>query len=597
MPAAETSGEVRAEASGPAPLAHPSLRAAFVYLTVHSARNRLTRQLRRMRSPRYLLAILFAAGYFWLMFSRQGQDADLTLSVAGNQTAALITATSFTLLAGYWWLVGGDRGALAFSPAEVQFLFTAPVTRRELIQFKLLRAQLLILANIVLWTLLLGRGRGPEEMVWLRPLSLWVMFSTLQLHRLGATLTLESAAEHGRAGWWRRLLPLVVVLAVAGALVMGIANAWPTTGVRTPGDLIAALGAGLRAPPAAHALAPVRLVSAPLFASSPAAWLHAIWPAALLMLAHVAWVLRSDHAFEESAVAASQQRAKRIAARRTGTVAARGDEASARRWRVPLRPTGEPAVAFLWKNAIAAARGDRFLRQAVLFTTFMAALAVGAWMIPGQLAEFAAGLLAAWGGLLVIGGPLWVRFDLRRDLTKLELLRTYPVDANRLVAAQIASSALLLTILQFALLVTAFVALLGNPDVTLGRTDRLALFTAAALGLPALNGLSASIHNAAALLFPAWVNLGSERPAGVEAMGQIYLTMFASFLVLLVLLLLPALAGAGLVLALAPSLGMWSGVPAVVAGSVAALVELMLMVRWLGRVFDRTEPSAVGVTT
>ncbi|HEX3158359.1 MAG TPA: hypothetical protein VHQ45_07560, partial [Gemmatimonadaceae bacterium] len=68
MPAAETSGELRAEAGGPVPLAHPSLRAAFVYLTVHSARNRLTRQLHRMRSPRYLLAILFAAGYSWLMF-------------------------------------------------------------------------------------------------------------------------------------------------------------------------------------------------------------------------------------------------------------------------------------------------------------------------------------------------------------------------------------------------------------------------------------------------------------------------------------------------------------------------------------------------
>ena len=44
---------------------------------------------------------------------------------------------------------GPRERLLAFSPAELQFLFPAPVTRRQLVQFKLVRAQLVILVNIL----------------------------------------------------------------------------------------------------------------------------------------------------------------------------------------------------------------------------------------------------------------------------------------------------------------------------------------------------------------------------------------------------------------------------------------------------------------
>ena len=55
--------------------------------------------------------------------------------------------------------------------------------------------------------------------------------------------------------------------------------------------------------------------------------------------------------------------------------------------------------------------------------------------------------------------------------------------------------------------------------------------------LPALNGLATSIHNAAALLFPAWLPAtGSERRAGIEAMGQVYLVLIVMVLLLALLL-------------------------------------------------------------
>jgi hypothetical protein len=57
------------------------------------------------------------------------------------------------LSAARWWLFGADRGTLAFAPAEVQFLFPAPVSRRALVHAKLVRTQLAILLNTLILSL------------------------------------------------------------------------------------------------------------------------------------------------------------------------------------------------------------------------------------------------------------------------------------------------------------------------------------------------------------------------------------------------------------------------------------------------------------
>jgi hypothetical protein len=84
----------------------------------------------------------------------------------------------------------------AFSPAEVTFLFSGPVTRRELVQYKLLRNQILILFNSLLWTLILARERFGAS-PWLRAVSIWVLLTTISFHRLGASFVRTSLLEHG----------------------------------------------------------------------------------------------------------------------------------------------------------------------------------------------------------------------------------------------------------------------------------------------------------------------------------------------------------------------------------------------------------------
>jgi hypothetical protein len=104
-----------------------------------------------------------------------------------------------------------------------------------------------------------------------------------------------------------------------------------------------------------------------------------------------------------------------------------------------------------------------------------------------------------------------------------------------------------------------------------------------------------TVANAAALLFPGWVRLGSDRSSGVEAMGQNVLTVFASLFMTAVLLVPPFLFGVLAAYALGIE-SLWAVVPAAVAGALAAYVELWVVVRRLGRTLSRTDPLSAEPT-
>ena len=113
--------------------------------------------------------------------------------------AELVASVGILLLLLGGWVFSGEPMALAFSAAEVQFLFPAPLTRRGLISYKLFRAQLIILFNAVIWVFVLRRS-GSVLAAPLRFLGTWMLFTNLSLHRLGAALVRTSLLEHGRAG-------------------------------------------------------------------------------------------------------------------------------------------------------------------------------------------------------------------------------------------------------------------------------------------------------------------------------------------------------------------------------------------------------------
>jgi putative ABC exporter len=566
----------------------------FGYLAWRSAYNRVVRQLRHLRSPRYLAALLFGLAYIWSMVVSQGPGP--AAGESPNPWALELVGSLLLLGAVAWsWIFGVERRVLAFTPAEVTFLFAGPVSRSGLIQFKLLHNQLLILFNALLWTLILSRERFGVS-PWLRVISIWVLLTTLSLHRLGASFVRTSLSEHGRLGARHRIVSLVIVGCVVIALIWSIAEELPrivAAGDNLRAFLRAVLDASHRPVPSALTY-PFRLLVRPLAAHTIQDWSHAIWPALILLVLHYVWVVRSDSAFEETAAELSLRRARALAgARNSGLRIRTSSRASPPLFR--LAPMGWPAGAILWKNLVAVARRRR-VRNATMALILAGAMVTALSFEPeGTLAKFAGWLAVSWGAMMVVIGPLYVRNDLRDDLLKLDLLRSYPLRGWSVVLAEAAASALVLTAIQFSLFGAAYLAFVGNQSMTPSLSERTLLLIAALVYLPAINLMGMLIQNGAALLYPAWVHLGSGRAGGVEALGQNMLMMIAFAGLLALTLAAPAALAAGGFLLVQRLIGWWAALPATIVALAAVALEAALVVTWLGRVFEKTDPAAAGI--
>jgi hypothetical protein len=569
---------------------------AFGYLVWHSAGNRIKRQLHHLRSPRYLAALLLGMAYLWFMIvgQRSGPAAG---ELPDPRVLELVGALALLGAVAWGWVFGVERRVLAFSPAEVTFLFAGPVSRRGLIQFKLLHSQLLILFNALLWTLILSRERFGVS-PWLRAISIWVLLTTLSFHRLGASFVRTSISQHGRLALRHRVVSLAALAAVLIALVWSIADALPevsAAGAGGPRSFLAAAAEAAQRPLPSALTYPFRLMVRPLAAHSGSQWLAALWPAVLLMALHYVWVVRSDTAFEEAAVEASLRRAKALAARRSGADGRPFSRtASAPLFR--LNPVGWPAGAILWKNLVAVTRTRRVRNAGVILALAGAVVGALSFQPGGTLSEIAGGLTLSWAALTILTGSQYVRNDLRGDLLKLDLLRSYPLRGWSVVIAEVGASTLMLTAVQLSLLGLAYLAFLGNETFEPGLEERTLLLLAAIVFLPGINLLGMLIQNAAALLYPAWVRLGSGRPGGVEALGQNLLMTIAFVALLAVTLALPAVLSGGAFLLLRPALGDWAALPATALALGTMAFEAALLVDWLGRVFERTDPTVAGLS-
>jgi hypothetical protein len=562
-----------------------------VLLVRASVRNRLRRQLGRMRKPRYVIALLIGVAYFAFIFS---PDRPRTASEVGLGAGAEVMGP--LLVAAYlaWsWLWGGYRYALAFTPAEVQHLFTAPVTRRTLIHYKLLRSQLGLLFTIVLFTWIMD---DVAQLWYLRLFSLWLLFTTMQLHQVAASLVHASAESQGVTGARRNAIPIVLFLAAMGVLAWSLVNGLPAIrAAARAGELAEALRDLMNRPAATIVLFPARLLLAPLYAADSASWVRALPGAVSLLILHYLWVVRTDAAFEEGAAEIGARRAARVAALRAGKRPPRFTMTRQRRLLFPLRPPGRPERALLWKNLVAFVRG---LRQNTVFLVLVAVpMAIAAVLVGAESGERAATGIATGAimlaAMVLVLGPLGIRNDLRQDLARIALLRTYPLRGRGIIGAEVASAAVVLTVAEMVLLLVAVIAFTyATPDAALAYA---LVYLLGVLVLPSLNALALVVQNGLALFFPEWMRVGAEGAGGIEFMGQHILRIVGSILLILAGLIPPALVGAAIAARLFPAIGARAAIPAAVAFIPALWIEVALVVLWLGDVFERTDPAEAGL--
>jgi hypothetical protein len=346
-------------------------------------------------------------------------------------------------------------------------------------------------------------------------------------------------------------------------------------------------------------LAPFRVLLEPALATSAGAWLLPFAGACVVLVLHFLWVIRTDAAFEESAAEEGQKRDALVAAMRSGGISrltfAQRDRTKkvARPW-LPLHPTGRNAYAIFWKNVLYTQRSFRSARSLIGLMVLLAfVISLGGRDIaggaPAVIGFFCVGIVF----IMTAFGPFAVRNDLRMDLRHIEQLRTYPVRSRDLVAAEIAAATAALTVPQLG--VAGIGIILFASAGSYGAGQAVMLFAGAIIVLPVVNALSVIIQNLLALLYPSWVRLGEQDAAGMEAVGQNMIVMVGTVLLLAVLAIPPVVAGAIVGAPLSMAIGAGAVPAGVLAAIIAGSAEIVLLVLWLGRLYDRTDPVAAGL--
>ena len=561
---------------------------ALLYLTRTTIRNRFAVQARRLRQPRYALALVLGAVYFWIVLLRPASQPSRAPTSLWNN-AETVAALGILLLMLGGWVFRGERMALAFTAAEVQFLFPAPVTRRGLISFKLFRSQLVILFNAVIWVFVLRRS-GSVLAAPLRFVGTWMLFSNLSLHRLGAALVRTSLVEHGRAGVRRHLPAVILGTAGAVAVLLILRDAVPAIrAARGAGEITHAIERASDLPAARALLFLPRVMVAPSFAQTTAEWMEAAGASLFLLLLQLFWVIKSDVAFEEAAVQASVERARRLDARRRRSGQGSGGVGKKVKRTMRLRPSGHPGGAIVWKNTLLLMRTGRV--GSVIGLAIMAVVlslpAVESRGIDGRFVAIAALIMVV---LLIVLGSRVLQNDFRQDAEHVPALKALPISGAQLVGAEVVSSALPISLLQIALVILAYGSTLGDDGLPISLGLRTGVLLMSPLMLLAINATTVTIQNAAALLFPGWVRVTPVVGGGVEAMGQGILVTGVLLLTFLVALLPAAAIFAIVWWLLARMPNGWIIALLVAAG--VLLGETWLAVRGLGRRFEKLEPSA-----
>ena len=579
---------------------------ALGYLVTRSFVNGVLFRLRRLRQPKYLLGAILGAAYFYFYFGRflavsrmpWGAESG-PASPHGLEIGAAILFVATIVLS---WILPASRAAIAFTEAEIAFLFPAPITRRTLVIMRLVKSQFALLLFSAFMTLLSGRFHLGSE-VWMRIGGWWVIMNTLNMHRLGASFALQRLRERGMADGKRRVLVVLVLVAFV-ALVEFMRRSLPpppdlATALRGGGEITNYIVQLLHTGPLRYVLAPFKLIVAPNFAHEGVTFLRALLPALGIMALHFIWVVRADVSFEDASIEAAKKRAAFLAARGRGELRARGksDKARTPLWR--LRPTGFAPIAFIWKSLLKSG-GRRTLGR---WAAFFAVLAAGAFAL-GRVEDLTKPLVVT---AFIIGGGCYIALlisfvmigqlsaaQLRQGIATMDLLKTYPIPGWQIALGELAGPVLLGSLMQWCSLGIGLMLLSIAPPLHPHLGTITAIAGGIALLLPIFNLSTAILPCAGALLYPGWFRPQESTGPGIENTGMKLILGIAQLLAVVVAMIPVAFFGAVAFFAVAKftTATEW---PALAAGGTAMLILAMetgLGIAWLGSLYDEFDVSS-----
>jgi len=337
-------------------------------------------------------------------------------------------------------LGGSTRdSALYFPPAEIDFLFTGPFRRRQLISYKLIMVLLssLFAAVIIGFSSRIMTARFASALV---GAILAVMF--IQLAQMVLSLAINLA---GALAWSRTRR--VGIFALLGLVVLAI---FPSRATMLATDW-KALGLAVEASPVtALLLAPFRPFVFTYTALSLGDLL--LWGSLALLvdLILVGLVYALDAGYLEASTVASGKRLAQIqkVVGGGGTLKLGSRRTGRFRFRPP-EPVWWGGVGPNFWRQMTSALGDPG-RLVVILVTVGGVAWFHTWILPRDRATSATILSigAALAGPLTLLLSMFLCFDFRGDIDVMETLKTLPISASRLVLGQLLAPTLLATLVQ-----------------------------------------------------------------------------------------------------------------------------------------------------
>jgi hypothetical protein len=565
---------------------------ATLYIVACTAANRLRRRLRRLREPRYLIGAVVGLAYLYvtLFFRAQAyrvradpaaftrRSAASSLATTGPPVAGVLLACAAVLC----WLLPFTSSLLNFSQAEISLLFAAPVTRRGLVLYRLIRSQVAVLTGALIVALAYPTGSAAGRLRGM--VAMWLLLMTCHVFFTGVNV----ARGRLRQGWMQSagaLLGLLIPVASVAGVGAALAGAGSHAPLNSARAFAAAAGAAATSPAPSLLLWPFTSVVRPIFETGGNGYLGSLVAGASVYAATVVWLLWMDALSDWSGDAASgfaRQQPQRRSPAYSGRPVA---------WTLSTR--GRPEAAFIWKAAL---QTFRVVDRRVFFRIVM----ILVWMMVASLfmtrvrgVAQVIGLFAAWGaGFATVMAPQVIRIDLRQDLAHLELLKTWPVRGAAVVFGELAWPAMLVTIIAWTFGIVAMVMIgttFRSANTLLGEVAAVSIL----IVVPGIVFVQYAIHNAVALFLPGWVPLGTTRPRGVDAMGQRLILLSGTWLALAVALV----PGAAVTLVLWMALRQIFGPLVLIAGAGVTVVtlglEFLALTALLGPVYERLDMTSV----
>ena len=333
-------------------------------------------------------------------------------------------------------LLSSAENSIYFSPAEINFLFPAPFTRRQLLVYRVLTIGIASALTAIIFTIIMGRF-APHIIA--AYIGITMAFFFLSLFGMAVQLVGESIALRSYSTG-RKAIAVLALIGVAVVLYPALQSDSVFEGWRDARQhpLMTAM---------LFPLEPFgRLVSAENYFPDLFLWMGVC----LAMCGGLfTLIVALDVNYNEASIRVSQDVYNRIQRMRAGGVfQSRGAKAG---FSIPAFPAMGGFGITAWRQLTQATR----VSKTMLFIMAMMIFCVGIPLvfIPTDGEDFESGQIS-W--MMIVGGILWItfffgnalRFDFRNDVDQMDVLKSLPVHPVVLVGGQLFTPIFLTTLFQ-----------------------------------------------------------------------------------------------------------------------------------------------------